>query len=204
MASDPDVTRTDVTRTDTPTSQARTGADARTDAPTGATGTVPAGGLTLEWQPQPADWVQVFAARRRHRRETLKLSLILVAGGLASGSGIVLHLPALGTAGLIAVLAVAIAWLVRPFIVGSFWRKSPTLRKRVRAVVDDEGITVRTDDGTRRHPWPTLGPVLEARDVFVVHLAGARAFFPLAKRGLADGADTDRLRELLRRASTGR
>lgn len=160
--------------------------------------------VTLNWQPEPADWVQVFAARRRLRRETLKLSVLATAGAGAAFFGFVADQSSLSGIGLVVVVAVAAARLLRPFIVGSFWRKSPALRKRVSAVVDNEGIALRTEEGSRRHPWTALGPVLETERVFVVHLAGGRAFFPLAKRGLTDQADVARLRGMLQRAHVAR
>jgi hypothetical protein len=173
--------------------------DTRTEG-TRTTGNSTTGAVTLEWQPEPADWVQVFAARRRFRRETFKLFVIAAVGAAGALIGMVRHVSVLGTVGLITIVAVLIAWAARPFIVRSFWRQSPALRKHVRAVVDEGGITLRTGDGARQHPWSALGPVLETEQVFVVHLAGGRAFFPLAKRGLSDPADIARLHELLHQA----
>jgi hypothetical protein len=161
------------------------------------------GPVSLDWQPEPADWMQVFAARRKLRREAFKLSVMAAVGAGVAGLGFVLHRSFLVGIGLTAVVAVAAARLVRPFIVGSFWRKSPGLRRRVSAVVDADGIALHTEEGSRRHRWTALGPVLETDRVFVVHLAGGRAFFPLAKRGAADPADVARLRGMLQRASAG-
>lgn len=159
--------------------------------------------VSLQWQPEPADWAELFDARRGLRRESLKLSVLAGSCVAVSLVGAVAGEPSAVAAGLSGAVTVAIMRLLRPYFVRSFWRRSPRIRRPVSALVEaDAGVTVRTQDGSQQHPWTTLGPVVETERVFVVHLAGGRAFFPLAKRGVADPADIARLRSLLRLAAT--
>ena len=166
--------------------------------------TQPQDRLELEWQPEKRDYDEGFQALNRANRATVKLLMVVgtvtvlltVLGAARGGAG-----EAVGTAVPLIVVGVVIAVVMPRMLVRGFWRRSPRVRSATRATVEPAtGIEVTTEQSSVEHPWDSIQDILETERIFVVRLKGyrGRAFFPLAKRGLKDDGDVDRLRTLLR------
>ena len=159
-----------------------------------------AGALKLAWQPHPQDWLEVFQARHRAGRTGVKFALLAAALGCAALLGLGIGSMPLAGAGVAGALAVGVMFLLQPRLVRRFWNRTPAVRAATTAVVDPgAGITLANISGRSQLPWPSVGLVLETERVFVVHVAGSKAYFPLAKRGVAHARDLERLRALLLR-----
>ncbi len=167
--------------------------------------------LHLSWQPEVGDYLQAFRLRNRVQRAWHKIGAVMAIGVVLALVGFGLGRPALGSVGielfvLLPLMAPVIMWLSTH----SIWRRRPGLATPTRAVVSAAGIATTGPLVDMRGgvvltavpgwlPWPAIGLVRESDRVFMVQLAGDRGkrFLVLAKRGLADPAQTDRLRDAL-------
>jgi hypothetical protein len=168
--------------------------------------------IHLAWQPEAADYVEAFSARNRQRRVGWFTAVMSVLGAAFAVLAIVAKQPAAVAMGVVVAIGfpVAVPLVVR-VSTNALWRRNPALQQPVRMVVDARGLggdapvvimnpgAMRIADAGVRYAWAGLGTVLETGRVFVVQPAGERnkAFFLVAKRGLADPALEARLRGLM-------
>ena len=160
----------------------------------------PARAIRLAWQPRPADWAEVFQARNRSTRLRQKVALVAGAFVAVALVGLGLGNLSLISGGVAGALGAVGMIMLQPRFVRLFWNRTPSARAATTAVIDSAaGITVENVSGRSLVTWPEVGLVMETDHVFVVHVAGSKAYFPLAKRGVSEPADVDRLRALLLR-----
>ena len=169
--------------------------------------------VQLSWQPDVSDYIQAFTARNRARKVWYIVAVVSLIGAAFAIAAIVARQPGPATTGI--VVAIGLPVMV-PILSRSstkvLWRRIPALHSPTQSLVSpDAGITtdgplvdlssgrivVTQLPGTVH--WQQIQRVLETDQVFVVQLVGHRgkAFFLLAKRGLADPAELDRLRDIL-------
>jgi hypothetical protein len=167
--------------------------------------------LHLSWQPEVGDYVQAFRLRNRVRKVWYKIGAMMAIGAVLAAVGFGLGRPGIGSIGvelfvLLPLMVPAIMWLSTH----SVWRRRPGLATPTQAVVSAAGIASTGPLVDMRGgivlsavpgwlPWTAIGLVRESERVFMVQLAGDRGkrFLLLAKRGLTDPAQADRLREAL-------
>jgi hypothetical protein len=167
--------------------------------------------LDLSWQPEVGDYVQAFRVRNRSQKAWHKVGAMMAIGVVLAAAGFGVGRPGLGSVGvelfvLLPLMVPVITWLSTH----SLWRRRPGLATPTRAVVSAAGIATTGPLVDMRGgvvltavpgwlPWAAIGLVLESERVFMVQLTGDRGkrFLVLAKRGLADPAQTDRLRDAL-------
>ena len=157
--------------------------------------------IELTWDPELADYVEAYRARNRARKVWRKIAILAgicflfgIAGAVAQDGAVI----GLGVGGLAAIGL--IVFVFQPRAVRSLWRGNPAARARSQARVDPlAGLTTSNSMTTGQIQWSGVDSVLETDRLFLVQLAGYRRapFVVLAKRGLADPAQVERLRALL-------
>lgn len=168
--------------------------------------------LQLAWQPEAADYVQAFRVRNRAQKVWHKAGVMMAIGAILAVAGFGLGHPGIGSIGVeLFVLTPLLVPVLTWASTHSLWRRRPGLAAPTRAVVSPAAGIATTGPlvDMRRGmvlsavpgwlPWQAIDLVLETERVFMVQLAGDRGkrFLLLAKRGLADPAQADRLRGAL-------
>jgi hypothetical protein len=155
--------------------------------------------LLLWWQPEPADYTEVFALRARERRTTRKLVVVIGLVAVALVMGVITKEPTLIGGGVGAIVALTLLLLLRPLMVRRFWNRSTALQQPVQAELSPAGIDSRTAFSSGQWPWTSVHNVLEGERCFVVQMHGyqGKAFLPLAKRGAPDPSAQAALRAWL-------
>jgi len=146
--------------------------------------------VSLDWQPERADWVETM--RAHYRRWTLRLWLpwlliaaasaaVMSVGVLRDDVGLAVFA---GTAG----LALPVGFLLfGPRLTASWmWRSATFLRDPMQAELSSAGIKAASSMGTGTIPWTSVRTVLETGRVFAVDVHGYRhgAYVLLPKRAL--------------------
>ena len=162
------------------------------------------GEIVLRWQPEKADYADAFAVRNGWRAHVvigggLLLSALAAVIGLAASS------PDLAAYGVAIGVTLGTIWLLRPVFVTIFWRRVPMLHQPTVVTVTPVGLDSQLPDSQGHYDWAAFRDCLETSRSFVLQLTGRgrTPFMVLAKRGLAQAQDEDRLRELLRRQLPG-
>ncbi|MFI7399443.1 YcxB family protein [Streptomyces sp. NPDC049541] len=164
------------------------------------------GVVELAYQPVAGDFAGALRERKRFNRagklQRWALGFIAVAFLFAVASALagghvdwfpLIYLP----------LVVGLLFLV-PRLQARAFLKIAARNGRYRATVTDAGLTTTTDNSTTSVKWAAQPRYRETKDAFVLYSddKNATCFTVLPKRGLADPADADRLREILDRNLT--
>ncbi|WP_225836901.1 YcxB family protein [Streptomyces sp. NK08204] len=98
----------------------------------------------------------------------------------------------------------AVLLLLTPRLQARAFLKLAARNGTYRATVTDAGLTVTTDNSTTSVKWAAQPRYRETKDAFFTYAddKNASCFTLLPKRGLANPADADRLREILDRNLT--
>ena len=160
--------------------------------------------IVLEYEVRRADFLEAIRLILRKRRSGFVYRLpFIVATGLLGVVTTVAGLLEPGDFNPFAPVVLLFALLLYsyPHLSARQFLKANEHQGTVRVTADDEGIHVVTAHSDSRVAWSSFGSYAESDTVFILRTpdrAGRCANF-LAKRGVADPADVDRLRELLGR-----
>jgi hypothetical protein len=146
--------------------------------------------VELWWQPEIADYTEVFALRGKDRRTTLKLLVIVLACLVIAVLAALLRSSTAFGAGIGGAAAVGAIRLLQPLTIRRFYKRTDALHQPVQAHLSVAGIDSRTALSSGQWPWTSVASALEGRRCYVVqmHGHGNRLFLPLAKRGASDPA----------------
>lgn len=164
------------------------------------------GVVELVYQPTGKDFTGALRQRNRigraarRQRPMIVLAVVVLALEAAqalTGGGV--HWYPLIWAPCFALLLVAAPWLQ-----GRQFLKLAARNGVYRVTVSDAGVTVATEHSSTQVRWPAQPRYRETPEIFVTFSGdkNASCFTVLPKRGLADPADADRLREILDRHLT--
>ncbi|MGI5454670.1 hypothetical protein ACQEWB_16130 [Streptomyces sp. CA-249302] len=165
------------------------------------------GVVEMTYDPVMGDFTGVLRERNRliHRGRGRKWA----AGGAAIGFVLNASLSVVGRADpvwplLIGVPVAASLLLLAPWLQARAFLKLAARNGTFRVTVTDAGFTMATDNSTTTLNWAPQPRYRETQDAFYTYSDDryARSFTVLPKRGLADPADADRLREILDRNLT--
>ncbi|MFJ8195697.1 YcxB family protein [Streptomyces sp. NPDC096152] len=163
-------------------------------------------GVELEYRPTVKDFTAALRQRSRIGRAARRQKLLVVLAAVVfaleaaqalTGGGV--HWFPLIWAPCFALLLVAAPWLqARQFL------KLAARNGAYRVTVSDAGVTVATDHSSSSVGWAAQPRYRETPEIFVTFSddKNASCFTVLPKRGLANPADVDRLREILDRHLT--
>ncbi|MGC5361489.1 YcxB family protein [Streptomyces sp. DT24] len=161
-----------------------------------------AGAVELEFRPTVQDLTEALRARNRvgaaGRRQRLLLVLSLVLGvAYAVGAGVAGLNPLPGGV----LLVVAFALLLSPWLQARQFHRMFERQGGFRARADETGLTLSNDNSVTTTYWRALPRFVETPNLFVLVSDDRNAvgMTVLAKRGVRDEAELDRLRAILDR-----
>ncbi|MFJ2777052.1 YcxB family protein [Kitasatospora sp. NPDC087315] len=159
--------------------------------------------LELSYRPTAEDFREALTARAkisatgRRTRWLLTVAAVCAVVGsvlsVTSGEGV--------SSSLVVMLLVTLLLLALPWLQARQFHRLTEGKGEYRAVVDDSGVTVSTEQSSSTLTWQAAPRFVETPRLFVL-LSGDRnasCLTLLPKRGIAEGADVDRLRAVLER-----